>query len=77
MITADAPEAVEKVMQDNGLKLLHNIAADGPFFIYGDTVDAMDDSLFERYMKFHFQMCEVKSLLGYSAHGLYVGQKPI
>lgn len=44
-------------------------------FVIRDTVNSFNDSEFERWMNIHYQICEVKSLLGYSEHGLYIGRK--
>lgn len=54
---------------------IHNVATDGMKFVIRDTVDSFNDSEFERWMNIHYQICEVKSLLGYSEHGLYIGRK--
>jgi len=72
---ATTPEDIECTMNDYGMKQLHNIATDGMKFAIRDSINSLPDDEFERYMKLHYQMCEVKSILGYSEHALYIGQK--
>jgi len=72
---ATTPEAVEIMMTDFGMKQLHNVATDGMKFAIKESVNSLSDEIFERYLKLHYQMCEVKCLLGYSEHALYIGQK--
>ena len=57
------------------IKQTHHIATDGLKFVMKDTVNSFDDDEFDRYLKIHYKMCEIRSLLGYSEHGLYVGKK--
>ena len=66
---------VEKEMQTFTLSQLYNIATDGPIFTYRDSVDKMSRENFERFLKIHLKTCEVRNILGYSEHGLYIGRK--
>lgn len=72
---ATSPEDIEQTMSTYKLKQLHNVATDGLKFAIRDSINSLSDDEFERYLKLHYQMCEVKSLLGYSEHALYIGQK--
>lgn len=72
---SSTPEKIEMLMEKFNLHQVHNVATDGMKFIIRETVNSFDDIEFKRYMKMHYQMCEVKSLLGYSEHALYVGKK--
>ena len=44
-------------------------------FVYRDIVDHMSKKDFEAFMDIHLSLCEKKSNLGYSEHGLIVAQK--
>lgn len=72
---ATIPEDVEYFMNQFKLEQIYNIATDGPRFVYRDTINQFDDKTFERWLNIHFRSCEIKSLLGYSEHGLYIGRK--
>lgn len=72
---ASTPELVEKEIRGFGLSELYNISADGPIFMYRNSVDEMSNENFERFLNVHFKTCEVRSILGYSEHGLYIGRK--
>ena len=72
---ASSPEEIELVMSEFGIEQLHNIATDGLKFVIRDTVNEFSDGEFDRWMNYHYKTCEVRSLLGYSEHCLYVGRK--
>jgi hypothetical protein len=57
------------------MKILHHVAADGPVFIYRDIVEHMNKKDFEAFMDMHLELCDKRSNLGYSEHGLVVAQK--
>lgn len=72
---ATSPENVEQTMLTFNLEQLHNVATDGIKFAIRNSINSLSDDVFEKYLKLHYQMCEVKSLLGYSEHALYIGKK--
>lgn len=72
---ATTPEMLEKEIQTFALSQLYNIATDGPIFMYRNAVDEMSHENFDRFLKLHLKTCEVRSILGYSEHGLYIGRK--
>ncbi len=69
------PEDIEQTMTQYSLQHLHNVATDGLKFAIKNSVNELSEDVFNRYLQLHFKMCEVKSLLGYSEHALYIGQK--
>ena len=69
------PEEIEEVISHFKLRLLHNIATGGFHATIEETLNSMDDELFDRYMKYHFRTCEIKSILGYSNHALAICKK--
>ena len=74
---ATTPEMIEEDLEQYNLKLLHHIATDGPIFVYRDIVEHMTKKDFEAFMDIHLSLCDKKSNLGYSEHGLIVAQKEI
>ncbi len=72
---ASTPEKIEFLMYRLELEQLHNIATDGMKFVVRDVVNSFNDNEFEKWMNIHYKTCEVKSILGYSEHGLYIGRK--
>ena len=54
---------------------LRVLKKDGSIFIYGSSVDEMSYENFQRFLNVHLKTCEVRSVLGYSEHGLYIGKK--
>ena len=69
------PEDVESDLTQHGVTILHNIAADGMKHGLADTVNNLDDETFGRFLRYHYATCEVRSILGYSEHGLVIGRK--
>ncbi len=72
---ATTPEEVEEFMLGQQLELTNHVATDGLKFLLKDTINSFDDNEFNRFMKIHYESCEIKSLLGYSEHALYIGKK--
>jgi 2-polyprenyl-3-methyl-5-hydroxy-6-metoxy-1,4-benzoquinol methylase len=72
-----SPEEVENIMTKLNLTILHNIATDGLKAPIYETLNSMSLETFERYMSYHYQICEIRSLLGYSEHALVICRKLI
>lgn len=51
------------------------VATDGATNYMRETIDAMDDETFERWMDYHFAVCERKDLIGASHHTLDILEK--
>lgn len=69
------PEMVEEELKNYDIQLLHNIATDGPMFVYRGIVDQMSKEDFDTFMKIHMETCDKRSNLGYSEHGLIIARK--
>lgn len=54
---------------------LHFIATDGYTNHMRNTVDQMDDAMYELYLKYHLATCERQDMIGYSHHTLDVFRK--
>lgn len=72
---AATPEMVENEMKEFQLEKLYNIATDGPLFCMRNTLNKMSEDIFNRYMKMHLGICESRSTLGVSEHGLFIARK--
>ena len=62
---ATTPEMIEEDLMKQNLRFLHHIATDGRM--------SKDD--FREFMNLHLSLCDKKSNLGYSEHGLIIAQK--
>ncbi len=64
-----------KMLADSGVKLLHEVAADGFSELMSERINAMDDESYQQYLRYHFYRCEKPELLGATNHLLFVGEK--
>ena len=62
-------------MNDLPVKRLHYVGSDLATNYMREAVDAMDDELFELYLRYHFAVCERADLVGASHHILDVFRK--
>ena len=72
---ASSPEMIESEMKEIKLTQLYNVATDGPSFCMRNTLNKMTEDTFARYLKMHLNICESRSTLGISEHGLFIGRK--
>ena len=72
---SSTPEMIEEDLGKYNLKLLHHIAVDGPMFVYRDIIEHMNKEDFSAFMDIHLKLCDKRSNLGYSEHGLVIAQK--
>ena len=54
---------------------LHFLASDGYANHMRETVDQMDDAMYELYLKYHLATCERPDMVGYSHHTLDIFRK--
>ena len=57
------------------VKRIKLVAADGATNYNRELIDAMDDETFDKWMEYHFTICERQDLIGASHHTLDVLQK--
>jgi hypothetical protein len=43
--------------------------------VFAAKINAASDANFEKYLDFHYSVCEDESIIGTSIHGLFIGQK--
>lgn len=68
-------EDIDKLMSGCAVERLHFVAADLLTNHMRDTVDEMDEKMFETYLKYHFSICERADLVGITHHSLDVFRK--
>ena len=68
-------ENIDALMEDLPVQRLHYVGSDLATNYMRDTVDAMDDEMFELYLRYHFAVCEREDLVGASHHILDIFRK--
>jgi ubiquinone/menaquinone biosynthesis C-methylase UbiE len=69
------PELIQQEISEFPLIQLHNIAADGPMFLYREILDTMNEEEFTIFIGIHMQLCDKPSNLGFSEHALIIAKK--
>jgi len=75
VFTVSTPAEIEGYAEKCGLAKLHQVATDGPMCGMAEKLNAATEENFQKYMQWHYSVCEEPSILGASMHGLYVGRK--
>lgn len=68
-------EDIDKLRSEFNVFQLHFIASDGYTNHMRDTVENMDDRMYELYLKYHLAICERPDMVGYSHHTLDIFRK--
>ena len=68
-------EDIDELMSNFDVERLHYLGTDMATNFMKETVDAMDDEMFELYLKYHFYICERPDLVGATHHILDVFRK--
>ncbi len=68
-------EDIDALMKGFRVRRLHYVGTDMATNYMRQEVDAMDDDLFDRYLQYHFAICEREDLVGASHHLLDVFRK--
>ena len=68
-------EDIDHLRKEFNVTQLHFIASDGYTNHMRETVDQMDDRMYELYLKYHFATCERQDMIGYSHHTLDIFRK--
>ena len=68
------PECREMLTR-NGVHLLREAASDGASELMAERINAMTDTAYAQYLRYHFLTCEKPEMLGRSNHLLFVGEK--
>ena len=68
-------EHIDDLMSVFPTTRLHYVASTGCLAYLRDAVDAMDDAMFELYLRYHFATCERGDLVGNTSHVVDVFRK--
>lgn len=69
------PIEIENLMVRCQVTKKYNIATDGLAFMYPKQLQSISEKEFSEYLKYHYDTCENTNILGYSLHGLFIGEK--
>lgn len=67
-------DACRELLREGGVKVLHEVAADGVSELLQDKINAMDEESYAQYLRYHLYTCEKPEHLGASNHLLFVGE---
>ena len=68
-------EEIDELMVDFSVDRLHYVGTDMATNYMRETVDAMDDELFDLYVQYHYSICERADCVGVSHHILDIFRK--
>ena len=68
-------EEIDELMVDFSVERLHYVGTDMATNYMRETVDAMDDELFDLYVQYHYSICERADCVGVSHHILDIFRK--
>ena len=68
-------DEIEELMQEFSVQRLHYVGTDMATNYMRDVIDAMDDEMFDLYLRYHFAICERSDCVGTSHHILDVVRK--
>jgi len=67
-------DKMREMLEQNGIKILNEVASDGVSELLADKINALDDEDFAQYLRYHMYCCEKPEMLGRSNHLLFAGQ---
>lgn len=68
-------EDIDRLMEGFPIERLHYLGTDMATNFIRESVDAMDDELFDLYLRYHFSICERADMVGATHHILDVFRK--
>ena len=68
-------EDIDELMSVFPVTRLHYVATDGCALLMREAVDAMDEEVFQLFLRYHFATCEREDFLGVSSHVVDVFRK--
>ena len=68
-------EDIDALMANSKTQRLHYVGTDMATNYMRETIDAMDDELFDLYLQYHFSICERPDCVGISHHFLDIHRK--
>lgn len=67
-------DACRAMLRRAGVRILHEVAADGASELLEDKINALPPADYAQYLRYHFYICEKPEFLGMSNHLLFVGR---
>ncbi len=67
-------EGCRAMLRKGGVKILHEVAADGASELLADKINALPPEDYAQYLRYHAYICEKPEFLGMSNHLLFVGE---
>ena len=68
-------EEIDELIKQFDVSRLHYVATDLATNYMRETIDTMDDKLFEIYLNYHFSICERSDMVGATHHSLDIVRK--
>ena len=75
IFVATTPSVIENIAIKCGLEKAHNIGTDGIVYAAVNKLNNTSDDNFNKYMEFHYSICEEPDVIGATLHGLWIGRK--
>ncbi|MDR0963859.1 MAG: hypothetical protein LBM60_04500, partial [Clostridium sp.] len=69
------PAMIADLASQCGLTKLYHLGVDGMSPAFAAKLNAASDEDFNRYLNFHYRVCEDESIISTSVHGLFIGKK--
>ncbi len=63
------------LLQSCGVRILHEVAADGISELMAEKINQMDEENYAQYLRWHYYICEKPEFLGMTNHLLFAGRK--
>jgi 2-polyprenyl-3-methyl-5-hydroxy-6-metoxy-1,4-benzoquinol methylase len=70
-----SPKEIEELMRKFNFKKMKNIGTDGIGYMLSDKLSDLTKEEYDLWLDYHFKTCDNENLIGYSIHGLCLGEK--
>ena len=64
-----------QLLAAGGIQTIHEVASDGVSELMAERINALSETDYQQYLRYHFYVCEKPEMLGRSNHLLLVGKK--
>lgn len=68
-------DEIRDMLKNNSFEIVKEVASDGVSELLEEKINQLDEISYEKYLKYHFYVCEKKEMLGHSNHLLFVTKK--
>jgi len=75
IFVATTPSTIENIAITCGLEKAHSIGTDGMVYAAIHKLNNASDENFDKYMEFHYSICEEPDVVGATLHGLWFGRR--